>query len=153
MVRAGLKTASGGSSKLARYYDSPGYFFDAAFGKTFPLLPDNRLALRVAAQCGFLCWQTSVDSQNDAVMFGLKLRLDYRSFSLAETFAGYSGWEHLASSRPELARDMPMSFKTRLEYRPADRWTLHALFEHGLADYPYDRFSLGVAYSIPVLKK
>lgn len=152
LIRAGLKTASGGGSTLARYYDSPGYFFDAIFGKTFSLLPGNSLSLRAAAECGFLCWQTSIDSQNDAVMFGLKLRLNYRRLSLSETFAGYSGWEHLSSSRPELARDTPMSFKTRLEYRVADRWTLHAIYEHGLSDYPYNHFALGIAYSIPILK-
>ena len=37
ILRAALKTASGGRYECARYYDSPGYFFDATAGKTFIL--------------------------------------------------------------------------------------------------------------------
>lgn len=152
VIRAGLKTASGGGSGMARYYDSPGYFFDATFGKTFSFLPGKSLKLRVAAEGGFLCWQTSVDRQNDAVMFGIKVRLSYLKVSFSETFAGYTGWEHISSSRPELAHDSPMSFKSRFEYQITGHWALHAVYEHGLTDYPYNHFALGVAYSIPILK-
>lgn len=152
-IRAALKTASGGQSGEARYYDCPGYFFDMAVGKTFTLSSAMDLRLRAAASAGFLCWQTAKDRQNDAVMYGVKLGLSLRRVSLSATFAGYSGWEHLATTPAELARDHPMSLRTRLQWELRSRWQLFAQYEHGFADYPYRHVGIGVACCIPVLPR
>lgn len=151
LVRAGLKTASGGGSKQARYYDCPGYFFDAAFGKSFLLSTRDNLSLRISAATGFLCWQTDKDRQNDAVMFAIKVALNYRRISISEAFAGYSGWEHLVTSLDQKAHDFPMSFKSRVAYSINSQWQLFALYEHGLTDYPYMHFGLGLTYKINIL--
>lgn len=153
VVRAGLKTASGGSSENARYYDSPGYFFDLTLGKTFTLSAINNLSFRLALEGGFLCWQTGVDRQNDAVMFGIKAQLNYGRFKLAESFSGYSGWEHLSSTTPELARDTPATFKSFLSYDINRHFTIFGAYDLGLLDFPYSHFKLGLSYYIDVLKK
>lgn len=151
LLRAGLKTASGGGSTIARYYDCPGYFFDAAFAKSFVLSAAHSIKLRLSIASGFLCWQTDKDRQNDAVMFGVKIKFDWKKFSLSEAFCGYSGWEHLATQSKEMARDFPMSFKTRATYSINDKWEVFGLYEHGLDDYPYRHFGLGAAYKINIL--
>lgn len=150
LVRAGLKTASGGGSKIARYYDCPGYFFDAAFGKSFVLFSSYSINMRLSVASGFLCWQTAKDQQNDAVMFGVKIGLDCKRLSVSETFCGYSGWEHMVTDPGYLAHDCPMSFKTRLTYSINDRWSLFGVYEHGLTDYPYRHFGLGLTYKIDI---
>lgn len=152
LIRAGLKTASGGGSKIARYYDCPGYFFDAAFGKSFILSSLYSIKMRLSLASGFLCWQTAKDQQNDAVMFGAKIGLDWKKISISEAFSGYSGWEHMATEPSHLAHDLPMSFKTRLTYSINERWSLFGIYEHGLTDYPYRHFGLGLTYKINILK-
>ena len=91
-VRTALKSASGNDYSNARYYDSAGYFFDAAFGRQFTLIPD-RSDLSIAASGGFLCWQTDNGRQNDAVMYGLKASYRYKGISISSEFGGYVGWE------------------------------------------------------------
>jgi hypothetical protein len=54
-VRAVLKSASGDRYEYARYYDSPGYFFDASFGRGFTL--SEKVVARIALSRGFLRWQ------------------------------------------------------------------------------------------------
>ncbi|MDE6638276.1 MAG: hypothetical protein K2K32_08605 [Muribaculaceae bacterium] len=137
LLRAGLKTASGGGSKIARYYDCPGYFFDAAFAKTFTLSKAHAADLRLSVASGFLCWQTAKDQQNDAVMFGAKLKLRLNKFQISEAFSGYSGWEHMATNPSHLAHDFPMSFKTKATFAVNDHWTVFGLYEQGLEDYSH----------------
>lgn len=153
LLRAGLKTASGGGSKIARYYDCPGYFFDAAFAKTFTLSKEHAADLRLSIASGFLCWQTAKDQQNDAVMFGAKIKFRWNKFQISEAFSGYSGWEHIATNPSHLAHDFPMSFKTRASYSVNNLWMVFGLYEHGLEDYPYRHFGLGLVYKIDILKK
>lgn len=152
-LRAGLKTASGGGSSKARYYDCPGYFFDAAVGKTFTLPPLATLKIRLAASAGFLCWQTAKSQQNDAVMYAVKLAFSYRNFLIHEEFAGYSGWEHLATDRPEIAHDNPMILRTFVQWTPRRHWSLFFKYGYGITDYPYRQFGIGVAYTLPILGK
>lgn len=153
LLRAGLKTASGGGSTIARYYDCPGYFFDAAISKTLSLSKSNDIRLRFSLASGFLCWQTDKDKQNDAVMFGVKVKLDWKKFAISECFSGYSGWEHLATNPSHLAHDFPMSFKTQASYSFNNKWSVFGIYEHGLSDYPYNHFGIGAIYKIDILKK
>lgn len=153
LLRAGLKTASGEGSKIARYYDCPGYFFDAAFSKTYFLSKVKDISLRLSLSSGFLCWQTDKDKQNDAVMFGVKVKLNWKNFSISECFSGYSGWEHIATNPSHLAHDFPMSFKTKASYSFKKKWSVFALYEHGLSDYPYRHLGIGCIYKIDILKR
>lgn len=151
-VCAGIKSASGGGYEEARYYDVPGYFFDACISKNFPLMKRYDLKLLAAVEGGFLCWQTDVARQNDAVMMGARLGLTARKWSLSETFGGYIGWEHHSCKPYGVAHDKPMVMKTDFTYH-LKRFDLSARFLYGVLDYPYTQYSLAVAYNIPILKQ
>lgn len=152
VVRAAIKSASGGGYSLARYYDCPGYFFDVAVAKSFAISKPLGLRMRIAATSGFLCWQTDNGRQNDAVQFGAMLGLHARRWSLTETFGGYAGWESLACNNPELAHDCPMSLKTSFTYR-IRQFEIIAVYQHGFTDYPYEQFRMGLAYNIDLRVK
>lgn len=151
-LRAAIKTASGGGYREARYYDNPGYFFDATISKCVLLRRSDDLRLLGAVSGGFLCWQTADGRQNDAPMFGVQLGVQSRNFSITETFGGYWGWETGSCQDGELAHDRPMSLKTQASYR-IGAWEILAQYQHGLQDYPYNQFRLGAAWHWDILRK
>ncbi len=150
-IRAALRTASGGGYSKARYYDSPGYFFDATVGEVFPIEPSTFLQeLRLVGSVGFLCWQTDNGRQNDAVMYGVMLKWKTKYFSLSEVFSGYTGWEDEHKNHPD-AHDAPMSLKTTIAgYYKGFECSL--MYQYGLRDYPFHQLRLSVAYNIDILK-
>lgn len=151
-IRAAIKSASGGGYSEARYYDNPGYFFDATLAKPIRFKDSFFEELRFAASAGFLCWQTDNGRQNDAVMYGAMVKLCTKYFTLSETFGGYAGWEDNASRHPEiLAHDCPMSLKTNLtaHYK---QWEVLFQYQYGLMDWPFHQFRVGLAYNFDVLK-
>ncbi|MBR0272537.1 MAG: hypothetical protein IJQ59_00405 [Bacteroidaceae bacterium] len=153
VVRATLKTASGGEFFHARYYDSPGYFFDTAVGKSFMVGGNTKWnhRLRAALSTGFLCWQTDNGRQNDAVQFGVTAKWENRYFTLAETFAGYSGWEHNAGNGGDTAHDSPMVLRTDFIFH-IKQFDVVAAYQYGLHDYPFHQVRVGVAYRWDILK-
>lgn len=151
-IRAAVKTASGGKYYHARYYDSPGYFFDTSLAKSFTLGHGTwNHRLRIVASTGFLCWQTDNGRQDDAVQYGVMLKWENRHFSLAQSLSGYNGWEHNASNGGSLAHDCPMVLKTNISYR-IKAWEIVAAYQYGLRDYPYQQFRVGIAYNWDILK-
>ena len=154
VLRAALKTASGGDFHLARYYDSPGYFFDTSVGKSFRVgkNPKWNHRLRTALSTGFLCWQTDNGRQNDAVQFGVMAKYENSFFTLSETFAGYCGWEGSIQDVGSTAHDRPMVLRTDIVGH-IRRFDIVAAYQYGLQDYPYHQFRLGVAYKWDILKK
>lgn len=151
LIRAGMKTASGGGYDIRRYYDCPGYFFDATVGKT--LIRQSCFKMRTALQAGFLCWQTDNGRQNDAIMFGARIETSWRKFTLTETFGGYCGWEWMGCKDSEKAHDFPISSRTRLRYDITGLISSYVLFEQGIHDYPYRRFSIGVSFNWSVFTR
>lgn len=150
-VRAAVKSASGGGFCKARYYDSPGYFFDMTLAKSVLFDKSDFWAeLRFGASTGFLCWQTDNGRQNDAVMYGAMVKLKTHYFSVAEVFGGYAGWENKPSGRHD-AHDCPMSLKTCLTgyYKGFE---LQFLYQYGLQDSPFHQFRIGIAYNVDVLR-
>lgn len=152
-IRACVKTASGGGFARARYYDDPGYFFDATFGKSLYVgragasgLPGDNLPveLRLAASAGFLCWQTDNGRQNDAVMYGVQLLVKHEYVSLRTSFTGYVGWEEYG--------DQPMVIKAQLSghIRGFDPFVM---YQYGIHDYPFHQLRVGLAYNFDILKK
>ena len=135
-IRVALKSASGDHYERARYYDSPGYFFDATFGHD-KILKGNDVRLRIAASGGFLCWQTDNGRQNDAVMYGLKLSLNAKRLYLAAEYSGYVGWEGDG--------DAPMTLKANASWN-FDRLALNASYQVGFIDWPFHKFSIGASY-------
>ena len=154
VLRAALKTASGGDFHLARYYDSPGYFFDTSVGKSFRINHDEiwNHRLRVALSTGFLCWQTDNGRQNDAVQFGAMAKYESRYVSVSETFAGYCGWEGQISKGGAKAHDCPMVLRTDVVGH-IKKFDVLASYQYGLRDYPYHQLRVGVAYKWDILTK
>ncbi len=140
VLRVGLKTASGGSFEKARYFDNPAYFFDMTFAHSFLFNHGFFKELRLVGNGGFLCWQTDNGRQNDAIMYGVMLKLKTRIFSLSETFGGYSGWERDG--------DLPMTLKTQLSFHIKDCEPF-ITYQYGLRDYPYHHIKLGINYRLP----
>lgn len=154
VLRAALKTASGGDYHLARYYDSPGYFFDTSVGKSFRIVKADGLdhRLRVALSTGFLCWQTDNGRQNDAVQFGVMAKYENKYVSVSETFAGYCGWEGQINKVGAKAHDCPMVLRTDIVGH-IKKFDVVAAYQYGLRDYPYHQLRLGVAYKWDILRK
>lgn len=143
VARAALKTASAGKYAEGRYYDSPGYFFDASFGRGFNFV-GGKHNLRVALSGGFLCWQTDNGRQNDAVMYGLLLAYTVGNFKVDTCFGGYAGWEGYG--------DRPMTLKTNLSYSIGDL-SLRLSHQVGFMDWPYHHIRVGASYAFDVLNK
>ena len=134
-VRAVLKSASGDRYEYARYYDSPGYFFDATFGRSFSLT--DIVAFRVAVSGGFLCWQTDNGRQNDAVMYGALAALSAGPFSLKTQYGGYVGWEQDG--------DAPMTLRVDADWGFAD-FHIKAGWQYGFNDWPFHQLRFGLEY-------
>ena len=134
-LRAALKSASGNTYAKARYYDAPGYFFDVAIGREWTLA--HGTVVRVATSGGFLCWQTDIGRQNDAVMYGLLLAWRCGPIDFTTTWSGYAGWEHDG--------DCPMVLKAAASYRLSSL-SIDACCKMGLADWPFRQVSLGCTY-------
>lgn len=135
-MRAALKSAAGWGYFNARYYDSPGYFFDADISKTFG-------RFRIAAECGFLCWQTDNGRQNDALKYALGASWHGKALSARAEIGGYHGHEHY--------HDAPLTARARADFRTG-MFAPFIRYEYGIRDYPFSRFEAGVAWSINIIK-
>lgn len=151
-VRIAFKTASSDDDYCTgRFYDSPGYFFDIAAGKTFFNGGDGFFrGLRGAVSAGFLCWQTDNGRQNDAIMYGLQTKVLTRFFSICETFGGYSGWENSISDGGKSAHDRPMSIKSQLTV-PIGQLEIIVAHQYGIRDYPFNQLKIGFSWNIDIL--
>jgi hypothetical protein len=134
-IRTVLKSASGDRYEYARYYDSPGYFFDATFGRGFELSENVRT--RIALSSGFLCWQTDNGRQNDAVMYGVLASLDAGAAFLKVQYGGYVGWERDG--------DCPMTLRADLGCN-IGAFSVKAGLQKGFKDWPFNHFRIGVEY-------
>ena len=134
-VRSVLKSASGDRYEYARYYDSPGYFFDATFGRGFDI--SENVKARLALSGGFLCWQTDNGRQNDAVMYGALASLAAGPASLKVQYGGYVGWE--------LDGDCPMTLRADLGWAFGNM-SLKAGWQTGFKDWYYNQVRIGLEY-------
>lgn len=139
-LRAALKTASGEQSHINRFYDSPGYYFDATAAKTFLLTP--YLSLRLAVSGGFLCWQTAVNVQNDAPMYGVSATLRYDRFSFGGSMGGYAGWQSIQDAA---VKDSPIVLRAKMSYR-VKSIEFSTRYEYGCKDFPYTGVRVGCGY-------
>lgn len=136
-ARVGLKTALGYGFFKARYFDSPGYFFDTSIAKSVPLGGDFFKELRFVGTIGFLCWQTDNGRQNDAIMYGVQTKLETKWFSLAESFGGYTGWEHDG--------DRPVTLKSQLRFK-FGHYEPYLQHQCGFRDWAYHQYRIGFGY-------
>ncbi|MGM9752873.1 MAG: hypothetical protein ACI3ZK_02320 [Candidatus Cryptobacteroides sp.] len=95
----------------------------------------DKAFVNLAATSGFLCWQTSLCGQNDAVMYGLAANCRINDVELKTYWGGYVGW------RKE--NDCPMTLRTEfLLHRKFCDFRLH--YQKGLIDWPYSQIALSL---------
>ena len=137
-----LKTASGTKFKQRRYFDTPGYYFDLEVGKSIHF--DNKFLneVRVVADIGFLCWETTNSTQNDAPMYGGKLILSNDLLDFENTLSGYYGWMNNG--------DRPLVYAVKLTLKQAG-FNSFVQYQYGLKDFPYHSIQMGASFALPIL--
>ncbi len=139
-VRATIKTASGDDYEKARYFDAPGYIFDACLTKTVPFACDVFFkCISASFNFGFVCWQTDMGCQNDAFLFAGSVELDTKYVNASVDLGKFSGREHYF--------DQPTSLKVRLEVLPEKRLNPFVLYQKGLKDWPFRQIRGGLTYT------
>jgi len=130
-----LKTASSETSAGARYFDTPGYAFRLATGKTWVSRTSLVDSIRFAANLGFLCYQLNNRNQNDALLFGALLCFYHGNLALEGGIGGYSGW---------IGGDKPLVLRAKLSWK---RGSMNYFmgYQHALRDYPFRRLQTGLA--------
>lgn len=133
------RTASGNNIKNARYTDTPGYFFDMAFGKDI-ILAGKDWIIRPFGLVGLYVWQTNKPYlvQNDAFMYALGSILKFKDLEISQSWGGYSGYMDKG--------DKPMVIRTSISNNQ-DRIGYKFQFQQGLQDFNYTTFSLGLQYN------
>lgn len=132
-----LKTASSETPAGARYFDTPGYIFRLASGKTWGLRNGIVDSIRLAGNVGFLCYQLNNRNQNDAPLFGALLRLNRGALSWEVGIGGYTGW--IQGSNPLVLRSKVSLKKGSMDYFIG--------YQHALRDYPFRRVQTGMILS------
>lgn len=131
-----LKTAASKSPYDARYFDTPGYWFDLTAGKSFCFPGALVQELRFVGTIGFLCYQLNSSDQNDAPLYGGKAIVTSRSWSFEGGVHGYSGWLD--------AGDKPLVLRSKLTYG-FKRMRCFTQFQYALRDYPFHRIQTGLS--------
>jgi hypothetical protein len=137
-----LKTAAGTNFEQRRHHDTPGYYFDLEFGKSFHLENKFLTEIRTVANIGFLCWETTNSTQNDAPMYGGKIILSNRLFDFEHTLSGYYGWMNNG--------DRPLVYASKLRFKQTN-YHVFAQFQYGITDFPYYGVQLGTAITLSKL--
>lgn len=134
-----LKTSSSKTSSSARYFDTPGYYFNLTAGKSLHFKTGLLDELRFVGNLGFLCYQLNQEHQNDAPLYGAKLLLTAGPWTVEGGWHGYSGWLDQG--------DKPMLLRGKLNYNTGSA-TLFMQYQHALRDYPFRRMQTGVCFSL-----
>jgi hypothetical protein len=132
-----LKTASGNGINDARHTDSPGYYFDLAGGKNFPL--KNNSSLRISAMAGFYVYQTNRDDyfQNDGLLWGAGLSYTSGSIRLQADCSGYMGY--LSNL------DNPVLFRIELR-KYLSKCDLFLKIQQGNSSFPFTGIRMGTTF-------
>jgi hypothetical protein len=139
MLEITLKTSSSKTSSSARYFDTPGYYFNLTAGKSLRFRDSWLEELRLVGNLGFLCYQLNQEHQNDAPLYGGKMLLTSGSWMLEGGLHGYSGWLEQG--------DRPMVLRGKLNYRQGPA-TFFLQYQHALRDYPFRRIQTGIRFDL-----
>lgn len=145
-----LKTASGTMFDERRYFDTPGYYFDVEFGKSFYTKSKFINEIRTVGNLGFLCWETSSSRQNDAPMYGAKLIVGNEKWKLDNTLSGYWGWMHTSAHYGTDYGDAPLVYAAKFTIL-AGYMDYFAQYQYGIKDFPYHQIRLGISFPIEKL--
>lgn len=131
-----FRTASGSNIDNVRYTDSPGYNFDLTLSKSF-FSANNEC--RVSTVGGLYIWQRFYKDnwQNDAFLYGLAITEKYKKHLIVESqLTGYSGYT---------IGDKPLVWRFSCGYTN-NKKHYFAQYEHGIRDFPFNHFKLGLIY-------
>jgi len=140
MLRMAGKTASGGHLDAARYSDSPGYFFDLSFSRTYQC-KNEKMSFIPYGSFGFYSWQTNDDMnlQNDAIMYAAGADLKWSNWTVSNSLSGYFGYKK--------ERDKPMVYTLDLQ-RSVGKNTLRMQYLYGIKDWMYQTVKLSMIFNL-----
>lgn len=152
VLNSTLKTASGTNFKERRYFDTPGYYFDLEIGKSLMMKSKIINEIRTVANVGFLCWETTNSTQDDAPMYGVKLILKNENWQIDNTLSGYWGWIHTNKRlSPEADYgDAPLVYASKISYLESDM-NYFIQYQYGIKDFPYQQIRVGISFRMEKL--
>lgn len=139
ILNSTLKTASGTAFEARRYFDTPGYYFDTEIGKSFRFKNKVLNEIRPVIDFGFLCWETTNSTQNDAYLYGGKLILSNQLFDFENAVSGYYGWMKNG--------DNPLVYSSKLIFKQ-DNFNMFAQYQYGIKDFPYHHIQAGISFTL-----
>jgi len=150
ILNATIKTASGTNFLQRRYFDTPGYYFDAEIGKSFYTKSKFITEIRAVANVGFLCWETTNSTQDDATMYGGKLIIGNSKWKLENTLSGYWGWMHTNINFGADYGDAPTVYAAKFSIM-SGYMDYFAQYQYGIKDFPYHQIRVGISFPIEKL--
>ena len=146
-----LKTASGTYQQYRRYFNTPGYYFDAEIGKSLHTQNSFISEIRAVVNFGFMCWETERQStQDDAPMYGGKIIIGNQNWKLENTLSGYWGWMHTNVRYGSDYGDAPMVYAAKIT-KLTKNINYFAQYQYGINDFPYQQIRVGVSFPIEFL--
>ena len=157
-LRMACKTASGSQLSDARNTDAPGYFFDLSLGKDVMFTDKFIHKIRIHGMIGFYSWQMNLpeNRQNDAILFGAGLDLQFSRFYLNNSLDGYIGYfgNELVmvgdKEEPVPFRDRPIVYRLDL-MKQTDHFDFGLGYQLGLNDFIYQSFKASLIYHFSFL--
>ncbi|MDR1951754.1 MAG: hypothetical protein LBP96_05965 [Bacteroidales bacterium] len=134
ILNSTLKTAAGTNFEQRRHFDTPGYYFDLEFGKSYHLGNKILSEIRTVTNIGFLCWETTNSTQNDAPMYGGKIILSNPYLDFENTLSGYWGWMRNG--------DNPLVYSSKIVYK-RNLANYFLMYQYGIKDFPYHHIRVG----------
>ena len=142
ILNSTLKSASGSNFAQRRYFDTPGYYFDVEIGKSIHTKSRIVSEIRAVANLGFLCWETTNSTQNDAPMYGGKVILSNKLFDFENVLSGYYGWMNNG--------DAPLAYSSKLTFKQS-KINFFAQYQYGINDFPYHHIRAGISFQLSKL--
>lgn len=150
VINTTLKTASGTGQPNKRYFNTAGYYFDFELGKSFDLGAASKTKMRLATDLGFMSWDVSANTQDDALMYGAKVSFMGPRWESVTTLAGYWGWMHTHEKYGADFGDVPLVISTKLIYTKND-YSIFGQYQYGLHNFQYHQIRIGTKFSFQKL--
>lgn len=136
LLRLGYKFAASSHLGAARFTDTPGYYFDVSFARSFWTSSQTTIAL--STMMGLYIWQTNnapIHRQNDAFLYSIQFKLNHLYTTLIMGIGGYVGYLN-NGDQPHL---LELSYRTEWPIG----WALQLTGRKGLnKDWPFSSISI-----------
>ena len=142
-----LKTASGSNFSERRYFDTPGYYFDLEIGKSIYTKGKFISEIRSVLDAGFMCWETTESTQDDAPMYGGKIIIGNAKWKLENSVSGYFGWMHTNKYYSADYGDAPKVYTLRFLFLTKEI-NYFVQYLYGINDFPYQQIRVGSSLQI-----